>query len=99
MRVGHITQLQYDVVSMHYAAENKQVKLPAKFVQWWLQIIDVATANGKDPLLRIEPTNVLVGQYRKKSPEMHIITKERHAQLLEKEKLHDEFMSSTLDRG
>ncbi len=89
-RVGHITQLQYDVVSMHYAAENKQVKLPAKIVQWWLQIIDVANSNGKDPLLRIEPTNVLVGPYRKKSPEMHILTKERHAELLMKEQFYDE---------
>ncbi len=90
MRVGHITQLQYEVVSMHYAAENTQVKLPAKFVQWWLQIIDVAHANGKDPLLRIEPTNVLVGPYRKKCPEMHILTKERHAELLKKEEIADD---------
>jgi hypothetical protein len=85
-RVGHITQLQYDVASLHYSAENKQVKLPAKIVQWWMQIIDVATNNGKEPLLRIEPTNVLVGVFRKKAPEMHIITASRHAELLQKER-------------
>lgn len=85
-RVGHITGLQYDVASLHYSAENKQIKLPAKLAQFWLQIIDVATANGKDALLRIEPTNVLVGQFRKKVPELHIITAERHAELLQAEK-------------
>lgn len=88
-RVGHITQLQYDVASLHYSAENKQIKLPAKFLQFWMQIIDVATANGKEPLLRIEPTNVLVGNLRKKAPEMHIITKERHAELLRYERDYD----------
>lgn len=84
-RVGHITQLQYDVASLHYSAENKQIKLPAKFAQFWMQIIDVAIANGKDALLRIEPTNILLGP-RKKVPEMHILTAERHAELLEKER-------------
>lgn len=85
-RVGHITQLQYDVASLHYAAENKQIKLPARFLQFWLQIIDVANSAGKNPLLRIEPTNVLVGQFRKKAPELHIITAERHAELLQAER-------------
>lgn len=89
-RVGHITALQYDVASKTYAMENKQVKLPAKFVQWWMQIIDVAYREGKVPLLRIEPTNVLVGP-RKKVPEMHIITAERHAELLAAEKFYDEY--------
>lgn len=81
-RVGHITALQYDVVSKTYAAENKQVKMPAKFIQWWMQIIDVANREGKEPLLRIEPTNVLTGTLRKKAPEMHILTASRHAELL-----------------
>lgn len=90
-RVGHITQLQYDVASRTYAAENKQVKLPAKMVQWWMQIIDVAANARKEPLLRIEPTNVLVGVFRKKVPEMHIITADRHAELLRAELLVEEY--------
>ena len=94
LRVGHITQMQFDVVSKTYACENKQVKLPAKFVQWWLQIIDVAAANDKEPLLRIEPTNVLVGVFRKKAPEMHIITAERHAELLRAERQYERIMDS-----
>jgi hypothetical protein len=96
-RVGHITGLQYDVASLHYSAENKQIKLPAKFLQFWLQIVDIANANGKDALLRIEPTNTLVG-LRKKAPEMHIITAERHAELLRKEKVFDQ-VYGPLERG
>ena len=88
-RVGHITALQYDVASKTYAMENKNVKLPAKIVQWWMQIIDVAAREGKEPLLRIEPSNVLVGP-RKKAPEMHILTADRHADLLKKEKDYDD---------
>jgi hypothetical protein len=84
-RVGHITQLQYDVASMTYAAENKHIKLPVKWLQWWLQIIDIARANGKEALLRIEPSNLPLGS-RKTIPEMHIITAERHAELLKSER-------------
>jgi hypothetical protein len=89
LRVGHITGLQFDMVSLHYTAENKQIKLPAKFLQFWMQIVDISTTHGKDALLRIEPTNVLVGP-RKKAPIMHIITEERHAELLRKEREYDE---------
>ncbi len=95
-RVGHITGLQFDMVSNHYTCENKQIKLPVKFLQFWMQIVDISVTHGKDALLRIEPTNVLVGP-RKKAPIMHIITEERHAELLMKEKIADEFESSTLD--
>ena len=89
-RVGHITGLQFDMVSNHYTAENKQVKLPVKFLQWWMQIVDISVTHGKDALLRIEPTNVLVGP-RKKAPILHIITEERHAELLRKEKEYDSY--------
>ncbi len=92
-RVGHITGLQFDMVSKHYTAENKQIKLPVKFLQFWMQIVDISVTHGKDALLRIEPTNVLLGS-RKKAPVMHIITEERHAELLHKEQIADEFMSS-----
>ena len=87
-RVGHITGLQFDMVSIHYTCENKQIKLPARFLQFWLQIVDISVTHGKDALLRIEPTNVLVG-VRKKAPVMHIITEDRHAELLRKEKEYD----------
>jgi hypothetical protein len=62
-------------------AENKNIKLPAKWTQWWLQILDIAASNGKDALLRIDPTNIPTGS-RKHVPEMHIISAERHGELL-----------------
>lgn len=90
LRVGHITGLQFDMVSLHYAAENKNVKLPATILKWWLQIVGIANRHGKDALLRIEPTNeVKVLGAPKRVPAMHIITEERHAELLRKEKLAD----------
>lgn len=78
-RVGQITDLQFDVVSLDYAAENKLVKVPKKLLGWWTQIVGIAAKHEKHPLLRIVPSNE--GKY----PEMHIITADRHAELLNKE--------------
>lgn len=91
LRVGHITGLQFDCVSMTYVAENKQVKLPATILKWWLQINQIAVAQGKEALLRIEPTNdVKIFGVPKKPSSLHIITEDRHAELLRKEKEYDE---------
>lgn len=91
LRVGHITGLQFDCVSMTYVAENKQVKLPATILKWWLQINQIAVAQGKEALLRIEPTNdVKILGIPKKPSSLHIITEDRHAELLKKEKEYDE---------
>jgi hypothetical protein len=79
-RVGHITDLQFDVLSRSYAAENKQVRVPVKLLAWWLKIIAIAAQHNKQPLLRIEPTN------ERRLPAMHIITAERHAELLDAER-------------
>ena len=80
-RVGHITELQFDVISEDYAAENKKVKVPKTLLGWWDKIVAIAEKHGKEPLLRIEPSNE--GRHE----EMHIISAERHASLLEIEKL------------
>jgi hypothetical protein len=91
-RVGHLTGLQFDVVSLHYAAENKQVKVPARLWKWWKQLLDVASTQGKDALLRIEPTNLDLGvpaKLRKHVSSLHIITEDRHKELLEAEKQRD----------
>ena len=83
LRVGHITGLQFDCVSMTYVAENKQVKLPATIMKWWVQINQIAVTQGKEALLRIEPTNdVKVLGIPKRPSSLHIITEERHAELL-----------------
>lgn len=85
-RVGQITDLQFDVVSKTYAAENKLVKVPKKLLGWWEQIVTIAAKHNKEPLLRIVPSN------EGKHPELHIITKERHERLLDMEKLYDKVM-------
>ena len=90
--MGHITGLQFDVISKTYAAENKQVKVPARLWKWWKQILDVAATQNKEALLRIEPTNIDLGvplKLRKKVPSIHMLTEARHAELLEAEKQRD----------
>ena len=71
--------LQFDVVSRTYAGENKLVKVPKKLLGWWEQIVEVAAKHDKQPMLRIVPSN------EGKHPELHIITKERHEELLDME--------------
>lgn len=87
-RVGHITNLQFDVISKTYAAENKQVRVPALLWRWWKKITDVAIDQGKEPLLRIDPTNQdlsVPARLRKRIPSLHILTEGRHAELLDAE--------------
>lgn len=86
-RVGHITGLQFDVRSRTYAAENKNVKMPAILFDWWLQICQVAKGQGKEPLLRWEPSNE--DAPRGIEP-MVVITQTRHADLLAYEKVFTE---------
>ena len=75
---------------MTYAAENKQVKLPATILKWWVQINQIAVAQGKEALLRIEPTNdVKILGIPKKPSSLHIITEERHAELLRIEREYE----------
>lgn len=75
---------------MTYAAENKQVKVPAKLWAWWKQIVVIATQQGKEALLRIEPTNTKPDGTKDRAPDLHILTPDRHAELLAKEKFADE---------
>lgn len=82
-RVGHITNMQVDVLSRSFAAENKHVIVGKKLLQWWKQINDVAVTHKKDALLRIHPSNDLLG---KKVPDLYVITGERLAELLEAER-------------
>lgn len=91
-RVGHITGLQFDVVSMHYCAEVKNIKLAVKLQGFWSQIQQMAARHGKDALLIIQPSNPLpsVGNLKQKDMTWHIITPARHAELLEKERIADE---------
>jgi len=85
-RVGHLTELQFDVASLDYAAENKNVKVPKLLMGWWDKICEISAKHGKQPLLRIDPSNE--GKHR----EMHIITAERHAELLDYEYRYRELL-------
>lgn len=82
-RVGHLKTLQFDTVSRSYAGENKRVRLNKTQMTWWLQILSIAAKYGKHALLSIEPSN----EVKPKVPRMHVITAERHAELLAYEKV------------
>jgi len=86
-RVGHITGLQFDNISATYAGEVKNVRVPAKLWGWWRQIVEIAARHHKEPILIIEPTNIVPEHALfKKIPKLHIITEQRHAELLAAEK-------------
>lgn len=87
-RVGHVTALQFDALSLHYAAENKQEKVPATWWNYWLKIVQKSAEWGKNPLLRIEPTNEDRTISGMRIPNLHLITEERHKELLDYEKLY-----------
>lgn len=84
-RVGHITGMQIDVLSKTYATEVKNIKMPIKFLAFWDKIVARAVERGKEPLLVVEPSNLQVGM-RKHVPRLHIISEDRHEELLRKEK-------------
>lgn len=81
-RIGHINELQVDVLSKTYAAENKQMKVPASTWRFWVKIVGRAREMGKEPLLRFEPTN----EEHRNIPILHVISEERHAELLRAER-------------
>lgn len=89
-RVGQLTHLQFDAISKSYVTENKNRVLPLWLVKAWIQIQQRALDFHKAALLHIEPPNMeknfpLNGE-RHKTSNMHIITEERHRELIEKEK-------------
>ena len=95
-RVGHITQLQFDVVSRQYAGEVKNIIVPARLFGFWVKIVSIAANHGKNPVLIIVPNNEhKQAGFPKKVPAMHILTDERHAELLAKEKELDALRSSS----
>lgn len=87
-RVGHVTALQFDALSLHYAAENKQERVPATWWNYWLKICQRSVEWGKNPLIRIEPTNDEKYVNGKPVPILHIITEDRHKELLDYERLY-----------
>lgn len=89
-RVGHITELQLDCISLHYGAENKQMRVPSVLWGFWRKVAHRATQQGKVPLLRWEPTNDERFVEGIRIPVMHVISEDRHAELLAYERLFNE---------
>lgn len=87
-RIGQITGIQADILSVHYIGEAKNEKFPLKWLRYWHKIVSKGTEWKKDPILLILPPNR--GEVDPRLPALHIITPERHAELLRKEKYYDE---------
>lgn len=89
-RIGHINQIRADCLSITYLGENKNEKVPARLAGWWQLICEKAIEWGKEPVLRWQPPNGSEFKVAGKPlPEFHLITAERHAELLRKGRLHD----------
>ena len=77
-RLGPNTSLQFDIPTINYCIECKhRSSVPKWLTGAWEQVIDVADNEGKKPLLAIK---------KNYKPIMHVITPERHAELLEYER-------------
>lgn len=89
-RVGHITNLQFDTLSRSYAGENKHIRLNKELLEWWVKVVSKAWDEGKEPLLRFDPANkpetFTYHGFKRRIPKMHIITQERHEELLRAER-------------
>ena len=82
-RTGHLSDLQMDILSKTYAIEARHRKhLPKTPFEHFAQIKEIAESHGKEPAL-----------YWKKDartwPVLCMITPERHAELLRKEREYD----------
>jgi hypothetical protein len=87
-RVGHLSALQHDCSSRLYAGEVKEWHVAAKLATAWVQILQIAKIRHKEPILVLYLKNFpeFVCMAKKyKTPPMHCITPERHADLLAKE--------------
>jgi hypothetical protein len=88
-RVGHITGLRFDVLSVSYTGEAKNEKVPAKWWKYWILICQKAVEEGKHPFLAIKPTNddgqTIMGQ---PVPRLHLISEQRHEELLDIERAY-----------
>lgn len=84
-RVGQYTELQFDVPSFHYACESKSRRTVPKWLgESWKQIIRIAKRETKKHNHKVEPFMFI--KANNMSP-MHVVTHERHAQLLKYERL------------
>lgn len=90
-RIGHITGIRVDAVSLSYVTENKNRKIPTWMVKAWVLINQRAIDFNKNALLHIEPPNmprsVKINGSSVKLDTMAVITQTRHEELIKTEKL------------
>lgn len=93
-RVGHITGMQIDSISRTYVIENKNRTMPVWINKAWIQILQRAQDFGKHALLHVEPSNIPkefpVNGMKFRTPNMAIISQDRHEQLITSEKILDD---------
>lgn len=85
-----MTNLQADMLSLHYLGENKNEIVPKKWLRYWDKINARANEWGKDAVLILDPPRENRGSVNPDLPNLHIITPARHAELLAKEKFYDD---------
>ncbi len=89
-RIGHISGIRVDAVSLHYVTENKNRKVPTWMIDAWVLINQRGKDFGKNVLLHIEPPNMprefKVNGITEKLDTMAVITQGRHEELIRAEK-------------
>jgi hypothetical protein len=89
-RIGHITNIRVDAVSLHYVTENKNRILPVWIRDAWILINQRAEDFNKYPLLHLDPPNfpktIPINGQQKKLDSMAVITQTRHEELIQKER-------------
>ena len=90
-RIGHITGMQVDAVSLTYVIEEKNRKIPTWMSLAWLKINQKGILFGKNILFHLTPPNnardfIVEGQ-RHKLDTMAVITQTRHEDLIKTEKV------------
>ena len=91
-RVGHITELGIDLLSLHYVGEAKnRESAPKWLIGAWEQIIQRSKElNEYNKLDKLgAPKSAFLAITKNRMSVMHVIQPERHAELLAKEKKLD----------
>lgn len=90
-RVGHITGMRIDAISLTYVTENKNRKLPLWLIKAWVLINQKSHDYNKNALLHVEPPNmpkeIVASGNTIKLDTMAIITQKRHEELIREEKV------------
>jgi hypothetical protein len=102
-RVGQYSALGYDVTSEKYIGEVKERKLPQWLTKAWIQAQQCAIWRKKHAVLflylkGVETEFTFEGQKYKVPTPLNVITQERHAELLDKERKLEELEIEKLEK-